>query len=106
MVDLAWLVGRDPATIERWTTGRAPLHRVGTKPLYAFLNLISLWVISELDKRRVPKVEIRNGAAYLSRELGTDYPFAHKALATVGSSVFGELGDWVDIWQVRTAGFP
>lgn len=97
MVDLAWLVGRDPATIERWTTGRAPLHRVGTKPLYAFLDLISLWVISELDKRRVPKLEIRNGAAYLSRELGTDYPFAHKALATVGSSVFGELGDWVDI---------
>jgi uncharacterized protein (DUF433 family) len=97
VVEVARLVSRDPETVSRWTSGRSPLHSVESKPLYSFLDLISLWVVSELIERGVPKVEIRNGASYLAKELGTTYPLAHKALATVGGAVFGRFGDWVDV---------
>ena len=96
VVEVARLVGRDPETVDRWTSGRA-LHEVRTKPLYTFLDVISLWVISELVKRGVPKTEVRSGVEYLSDELETRYPLAHHSLATVGGAVFGEMGDWIDI---------
>ncbi len=60
-----------------------------------FLDLISLLVISELVRRRVPKPEIIRGGEYLSRQLDTRYPFAHKDIATAGASLFGKFGDWV-----------
>lgn len=97
VVEVARLVRRDPETIDRWTKSRTPLHRVKGKPLYAFHDLISLWVISELVDRKVPKKEIRSGAEYLGEKLGTEYPFAHKALATAGIAVFGHLAEWVDV---------
>lgn len=97
VVEVASLVKRDPETIDRWTGGRTPLHRVATKPLYVFLDVISLWVVSELVGRKVPKKEIRSGADYLAKELETSFPLAHQALATVGAAVFGNLGEWVDV---------
>lgn len=97
VVEVARLLKRDPETIDRWTSGRTPLHRVQTKPLYVFLDVISLWVISVLVERKVPKSEIRSGAEYLAEQLGTDFPFAHQALATAGAAVFGQLVDWVDV---------
>lgn len=97
VVEVARLVGRDPETIQRWTSGQPPLHRVETKPVYVFLDVISLWVVSELLKKNVAKSEIRSGSEYLAAKLETSYPYAHKALATAGAAVFGELGDWVDV---------
>ena len=91
VVEVARLVGRDPETVDRWARAKG-LHPVRTKPLYTFLDLISLWVISELVKRGVPKNEIRSGVGYLSEVLGTQYPLAHHSLATVGAAVFGESG--------------
>jgi uncharacterized protein (DUF433 family) len=97
VVEVAKLLKRDPETIDRWTGGRSPLHRVNTKPLYVFLDVVSLWVISELVVRKVAKNEIRSGAEYLGEKFGTEYPFAHRALATSGAAVFGQLGEWVDV---------
>jgi len=97
VVEVARLVGRDPETIQRWTSGQAPLHLVETMPVYVFLDVISLWVVSELLKKNVAKSEIRSGAEYLGTHLKTAYPYAHKALATAGAAVFSELGDWVDV---------
>ena len=97
VIEVSRLVERDPETVAVWTSGRTPLHRVETRPLYAFLDLISIWVISELVRRKVPKGEIRRGAKYLADQLDTEYPFAHRGIATVGSSVFGEFGEWIDV---------
>ncbi|MGQ0847724.1 MAG: DUF433 domain-containing protein [Actinomycetota bacterium] len=97
VVEVSRLVKRDPETIDRWSGGRVPLHRVSTKPLYVFLDLISLWVISELVDRNVPKSEISSGAQYLAEQLRTPYPFAHKALATAGGAFFGRFGEWIDV---------
>ncbi|HJR86555.1 MAG TPA: DUF433 domain-containing protein [Acidimicrobiia bacterium] len=98
VVDVARLVGRDPETISRWTGGREALHQVRAKPLFTFLDMISLWVISELITRGVSKYELRAGRDYLATKLETQFPFAHKRLATVGGAFFGELAaEWIDV---------
>lgn len=106
VVDIARLIGRDPETVSRWTAGRESLHRVPTKPLFTFLDMISLWVISELIARDVPKDEIRAGRAYVEEKLETQYPFAHKRLATVGGAFFGKLAEeWIDVGKLGQQAF-
>ena len=97
LAEAARLVGRAADTIARWVRGAEALHRVRDAKILNFLDIISLLVISELVRRRVPKSEIRGGGEYLSRKLETSYPFAHKDIATVGAAWFGKLGDWVDV---------
>lgn len=95
LAEAARLVGRAADTIARWVRGAEALHRVRDAKILNFLDLISLLVISELVRRRVPKPEIRRGGEYLSRQLDTRYPFAHKDIITVGAAWFGKFGDWV-----------
>lgn len=95
LTEAARLVGRAADTIARWVRGAEALHRVRDAKILNFLDLISLLVISELVRRRVPKPEIRRGGEYLSRQLDTSYPFAHKDIATAGAALFGKFGDWI-----------
>lgn len=97
LAEAARLVGRAADTIARWVRGAGALHRVRDAKILNFLDLISLLVISELVRRRVPKPEIRRGGEYLSRQLDTKYPFAHKDIAAAGSAWFGKFGDGVDV---------
>lgn len=60
--ETARLIRRDPDTVARWTQGRRALHEVDDDQILTFWDLISLLVISELIRRRVPKPEIRRGA--------------------------------------------
>lgn len=98
LTEAARLVGRAADTIARWVRGPEALHQVRDSKILNFLDLISLLVISELVQRRVPKPEIRGGGEFLSRRLSTDYPFAHKDIATAGAAWFGKFGDWGGDW--------
>lgn len=98
LMEAARLVGRATDTIARWVSGAGALHRVRDAKILNFLDIISLLVISELLRRRVPKPKIREGGEYLSRQLNTDYPFAHKDIATAGAALFAKYGDWDDDW--------
>lgn len=97
LAEAARLIKRDPDTVARWTQGDKALHKVADFQILTFLDLISLLVISELVRRRVPRPEIRKGGEYLSRELDTNFPFAHRGIATAGAAFFGNLGEWVDV---------
>lgn len=65
--------------------------------LFSFWDLLSLRVIAELSSRGVPRNQIATGARYLADELGTDRPFAHQGLATVGRGFFADVDCWVDV---------
>ena len=97
IAEAARIVRRHPDTVARWTRGTDPLHHVKDDRIFSFLDLISLWVISELIRRGVPRREIRAGAEYVTEHLDTNYPFAHRGLATVGGGFFGDFKEWVDV---------
>ena len=61
VAEVARIVRRHPETVARWTRGTDPLHHVESGRIVSFLDVISLWVISELIRRGVPKREIRVG---------------------------------------------
>ena len=54
LAEAARVVGRDPDTVARWTRGANPLHRIESDRIISFLDLISLWVISETDQAGSP----------------------------------------------------
>lgn len=106
IAETARVVGRDPDTVARWTRGTNPLHHVESDRIISFLDLISLWVISELIRRGVPRPRIQAGGEYVAKHVGTDYPFAHQGLATVGVGFFGEFDAWVDVGKGGQRSFP
>ena len=53
------IVRRHPETIAGWTRGDQALHQVAHDRIMSFLDLVSVWVISELIRRGVPRREIR-----------------------------------------------
>ncbi len=106
IIETARVVGRHPETVARWTRGANPLHPVESDRILSFLDLISLWVISELLRRGVPRQEIRAGGQYIAEHVDTNYPFAHQELATVGAGVFGKFKDWVDLGKGGQRSFP
>ncbi len=96
-VDAARLIRRHPETVARWTDGKQSLHPVSPSAYLEFLDVISLYVISQLREREVSLNDIRRGREYLTERLQTPYPFAHRRLATVGTAFFGEIEQWVDV---------
>jgi uncharacterized protein (DUF433 family) len=101
-VEVARLIRRDPATIVEWTSARrsrppflVPQH--AKDHLFSFLDLVSLYVISELIRRKVPRDEVYGGGKFLERRLQTTRPFAHEALATAGKAFFADFGEWIDV---------
>lgn len=109
VVEVAWLIGRDPSTVSRWTSRRSPTAFL--KPslggLFSFHDLISLYVISELLKRGVKRKAIIAGGEYMSRKLGTERPYAHEHLATVGGAFFAEIAEeWLDVGKGGQGAFP
>ena len=97
IVEVARMIRRDPGTVARWTQGEDPLYSGAQGGDFGFLDVVSLYVISQLRQRKVPIEEIRTGGEYLSGKLNTPYPFAHQRLATVGGAFFTELEDWYDV---------
>ncbi len=106
IAEVARIVRRHPETIARWARSTEPLHPVNGDRIMSFLDLISLWVISELIRRGVPQREIRAGGEYVATRVGTGYPFAHQELATVGTGFFGRFGVWVDVGKGGQGSFP
>ena len=100
IVEVARLVQRTRPRVEGWTRpgpDKTPLLTGEFDGLFSFWDLLSLRVIAELIEREVPRNEIARGAEYLAAELGTDRPFAHKGLATVGRGFFANLENWLDV---------
>ena len=106
VAEVARIVRRHPETVARWTRGADPLHHVESDRIISFLDVISLWVISELIRRGVPKGEIRVGGEYVAEHAGTNYPFAHQDLATVGAGFFSRFKEWVDVGKGGQGSFP
>ncbi len=106
IAEAARIVRRHPDTVAGWTRGTDPLHRVESDRIISFLDLISLWVISELIRRGVPRREITAGGEYVAGNVGTNYPFAHQDLATVGAGFFGKFKEWVDVGKGGQGSFP
>lgn len=98
--EVARLARVHPTTLVRWTKGQHPLVSPAFDRFFDFEDLVSLLVISELHRRKVPTAEIRIGVEKLANELGVDRPLAHidaaNRIATVGKSFFAHLGEWVD----------
>ncbi len=97
LVEAARMIRRDPYTVARWTQGEHPLHVVPNSPRFTFLDVISLYVISELRRRNVSMEDIRKGGEYLAEKRHIPYPFAHQQLATAGRAFLGNVGEWRDV---------
>ena len=106
VAEVARIVRRHPETVARWTRGADPLHRVESDRIISFLDVISLWVISELIRRGVPKRDIRVGGGYVAEHAGTNHPFAHQSLATVGAGFFSRFKEWADVGKGGQGSFP
>ena len=98
--EVARLIQSRRTRVEAWTRsqkGNPPLLSGELDGLFSFWDLLSLRVIAELITRGVPRDHIARGADHLAQSLGTDRPFAHKSLATVGVGFFADIaGDWED----------
>ena len=80
--------------MEGWTrtgSGANPLLTGELAGLFSFWDLMSLRVIAELLDRGVKRDHILTGATHLAQSLGTNRPFAHKSLATVGAGFFADV---------------
>ena len=75
------------------------LHAVPPSEYFCFLDLVSLYVISQLRKRKVAMGDIRRGSETLAEQLETPFPFAHQQLATVGTAFFGKLSRETPSWH-------
>jgi uncharacterized protein (DUF433 family) len=112
LAEVARLVRLRQDTVARWMTGRQkrpPLLKIVNPPFFTFHDLISLYVIGELHRRGVSVADIQKGGVWLSKVLGTDRPFAHKRLATVGRGFFADAlfkGEWLDVGQGGQSAFP
>ena len=100
LAEVARLLRRGRSQIEGWTrdSWTRPSLLIGELgAFFSFWDLISLRVVAELFVRRVPRAQIAIGARHLATRLGTNRPFAHEHLATVGSGFFAEIGGtWED----------
>ncbi len=109
IVEAARLVGVSPGTIVRWsdrTSSRPALVIPSLGGLYSFHDLISLNVVAQLARRRVPLVDIAVGIRTLADDLQTATPLAHRELesriATVGRRFFARPpteAEWIDAGQ-------
>ncbi|MYH44099.1 MAG: DUF433 domain-containing protein [Acidimicrobiaceae bacterium] len=98
--EVARLLRTGRTRVEGWTRpsgGSPPLLVPELAGLFSFWDLLSLRVVAELIQRGVPRKDIARGAEHLAVTLGTDRPFAHRGLATVGAGFFADVaGDWQD----------
>ena len=100
IAEVARLLRKTRGRVEGWTRprpSRPPLLTGELAGLFSFWDLISLRVIGELIDRGMPRDAIATGDEHLARSLGTDRPFAHEKLATVGAGFFADITDgWED----------
>jgi uncharacterized protein (DUF433 family) len=98
--EVARLLRKHAELVARWTLDHPDRPALVPPSLdsqfFSFHDLISLLVVGELHERGVTTDDIRRGIQFLSEQLGTDRPLAHKKLATVGRSFFANVGDWYD----------
>ncbi len=98
--EVARLIQSGRTRVEGWTRphrDKPPLLSGELDGLFSFWDLLSLRVIAELVRRRVPRDHIARGAEHLAETLGTNRPFAHRDLVTVGVGFFAKIADdWED----------
>lgn len=107
--EVARLARIHPETLAGWSSGERPLVPPAFGSYFDFEDLISVLVVAELHRRRVRTSEIRIGIEKLTDALGVDRPLAHvdaRELATVGTSFFAHLGEWVDAGKGLQGVFP
>ncbi len=94
VAEVARLLGRSRYKVEGWTRsgpGAKPLLIGELAGLFSFWDLMTLRVIARLLDQGVNRAQIRTGAEYLAKRLGTNRPFAHESLAKMGASFFAEI---------------
>ena len=94
VAEVARLLRKSRQRVEGWTRsspGANPLLTGELAGLFSFWDLMSLRVVAVLLDRGVKRDHIRTGAAYLTQRLGTDRPFAHESLATLGAGFFADV---------------
>ena len=94
VAEVARLLRKTRGRVEGWTrtgSGANPLLTGELAGLCSFWDLMSLRVIAELLDRGVKRDHILTGAAHLAQGLGTNRPFAHKSLATVGAGFISDV---------------
>jgi uncharacterized protein (DUF433 family) len=98
--EAARLLRVSPGVLAGWTGGRRPVLRPSGGAWFDFADLVSLLVVVELRRRRVPLGEIRRGTAALARALGIDRPLAHldvgRGLGSAGRAFFAHVGEWAN----------
>jgi len=105
VAEVARLLRKTRQRVEGWTRSgprSSPLLTGEFAGLFSFWDLMSLRVIAELLDRGVLRDHILHGAEHLSLSLGTNRPFAHESLATVGVGFFAEVESgvgWENIGQ-------
>lgn len=95
LADCVSLLKQPRETVREWTLkGLAPTRRKGQRlspPSYNFLDLVSLYVVSELRKRGVPLTKIRVAEEWLRKECGYDRPLATTHLYSAGKDILVRL---------------
>ncbi len=94
VAEVARLLRKSRQRVEGWTRSASsanPLLTGELAGLFSFWDLMSLRVIAVLLDRGVKRDHIRTGAEYLRQRLGTDRPFAHESLATLGAGFFADV---------------
>ena len=98
--EVARLIRIGRTRVEGWTRphrSKPPLLSGELDGLFSFWDLLSLRVVAELVGRGVSRAHIARGAEHLAETLGTNRPFAHRDLATVGTGFFAKIAnDWED----------
>jgi len=65
-----------------------PVRHKSRQPDYSFSDLVSLFVVRELRRHRVPAHRIRDAENHLRKKWDTDRPFVSERIATDGRHVY------------------
>jgi uncharacterized protein (DUF433 family)/DNA-binding transcriptional MerR regulator len=97
LTDCVRLLGEPRETVREWTTkGLAPSRAKGQRvgpAYYTFLDLVSLYVVSELRRRGIPLQRIRKAEQYLRDRTQSRRPLATEHLYTDGRDIFIHLAE-------------
>lgn len=95
--DAARFARISPATAFRWQSIRANKPLLSTRQeraSFSYLQLIELAVVALIKKAGIKFDEIRQAREYVSKELGSEFPFAEYKFKTDGASLLLNVSDF------------
>lgn len=94
-------VNTTPKTIASWFYGRGDrppvLSGKQRRVPLSYMQLVEMAFVATFRKCGLSMVTIRLAREYLSRELKTEFPFAHSRLQTEGKHILKEFGEGRDL---------